>query len=551
MAARSTLRRSGFLGSGNSFALVAVILAILALVNYIGVRRFLRLDLTAEKQYTVSPATKKVLRGLDDIVNVTVYFSKNLPPYLVSLDRQVKDLLDEYRAHSGGRLRIEFVDPADNPETERQLQFQGIPKVQLNIVEKEKAQLTNIYLGMAIQYGDKNQAIPVVQAVDNLEYELTSAIVKVTQTPPKVAFLSGNGEPATERGGLGRLAEALRRQYDIQTVTLDAGQPVPADVKTLVVARPNTRLPERARYEVDQFVMRGGRLIALADGTEMVPQQLTTRPLDTGLSELLAHYGVKPNTNLIWDRSNVTTSFSNGFFSFMVPYPWFPRILTENLSRKNPVTAGLESVVFPWCSTLEPTVAVDSTGTSASGAVRAEILAWSSALSFAQPGTSSINPQAQVPAPPRDQLKRLPVAVALSGSFTSFYAGRPAPAPADSAAALGAPHPATLDRSPETQVLVVGDADFALDQFVQQYPQNLTFMENAVDWCTMGDLLIGIRSRTGAIRPLKPMSDGTRTAVKFANLLGVPILVIVGGLMWFGVRRQRRTLLERFREVSS
>ena len=107
-----------------------------------------------------------------------------------------------------------------------------------------------------------------------------------------------------------------------------------------------------------------------------------------------------------------------------------------------------------------------------------------------------------------------------------------------------------MDRSPATQIVVVGDADFALDQFVQQYPQNLTFMENTVDWCTMGDLLIGIRSRAGAIRPLKPMSDGVRTAVKFGNLLGVPLLVIVGGLVWSGVRRQRRRLLDRFREVA-
>ena len=547
-ASRSTLTRAGFLGSGNSVALVGVVLLILGLVNYIGVRRFVRMDLTDGRQYTVSKSTKKVLKGLDDIVNVTVYFSRNLPPYLVTLDRQVKDLLDEYRAYSGGRLRIQFVDPADDPEKERTLQYQGIPKVQLNIVEKEKAQLTNVYLGMAISYGDKNQVIPVVQSVDNLEYDITSAILKVTQTPPKVAFLAGNGEPGLDREGYGRLAEALRKQYDVTTVDLSNGQPVPADVRTLVVARPTNRLPERTRYEIDQFVMRGGRLIALADGTQLQPQQLMTRPLDTGLAELLAHYGVKPNQDLVWDQSNVTTSFSNGMFTFMVQYPWFARILPANLDRKNPVTAGLESIVLPWTSTLEPTVAVDSTG--ANAGTHAEVLAWSSKVSFTMPGASSVNPQQQTPPPPRDQLKRRPVAVALSGTFRSFFAGRPVPAPADSAAAAGAPHPTTLAASPATQILVAGDADFATDQFAQQYPQNLTFMENAVDWCTMGDALIGIRSRAGAIRPLKPLSDGARTAVKFANLLGVPLLVVLGGLGWLAFRRRTRSHLERFREVA-
>ena len=88
-----------------------------------------------------------------------------------------------------------------------------------------------------------------------------------------------------------------------------------------------------------------------------------------------------------------------------------------------------------------------------------------------------------------------------------------------------------------------------MDQFAQQYPQNLTFMENAVDWCTMGDVLIGIRSRAGAVRPLRPLSDGARTAVKFANLLGVPLLVVMGGLGWLAFRRRTRRALERFREV--
>jgi ABC-2 type transport system permease protein len=154
--------RRGFLASGGSLGFVLLVLAILALANYISQRRFVWLDLTKNREYTVTPATKRILAGLDDVVNVTAYFSKDLPPYMATLDRQVKDLLDEYRAFGGERLRVTFEDPGDDPRKEQQLQMLGIPKVQLNILEKEKAQVTNVYLGIAVQYGDKTEALPVV-----------------------------------------------------------------------------------------------------------------------------------------------------------------------------------------------------------------------------------------------------------------------------------------------------------------------------------------------------------------------------------------------------
>jgi gliding-associated putative ABC transporter substrate-binding component GldG len=543
-------RRHGFLASGGSVGFLVMVLAILALVNFISVRRFARLDLTQNKEYTVSASTKKILKRLDDVVNVTVYFSKDLPPYLATLDRQVKDILDEYRAFSGGRLRIKFEDPKDDSPKERSLQMLGIPKVQLNILEKEKAQLTNVYLGMAIQYADKNEVIPVIQSTENLEYDITSAILKVTQPPASIGFLTGHDEPGMERGEFGGVSEALRKQYEVTTVSTSSGQPVPANVKTLIVARPEKRLTERDRYEVDQFLMRGGRIVFLADGTLLQPQSLMARPLDSGLSDMLGHYGAKVNSDLIVDRANVTTSFSTGFMSFIIPYPWFPRILPENLSKKSPITNGLESVVFPWVSTIETTVAVDTTGVASTSGVMAEVLAWTSKASFIQKGNLSVNPQQTLPRPAPSDLKRFPVAVALTGTFKSFFAGRPAPPPSDSAAVASAPNPTTIDESPPTQVVIVSDADFVTDQFASQYPQNLTFFQNTVDWCTMGEELISIRSKGGAIRPLKPVSDGTRGAVKLANTIVVPALVVGFGLVRWASRRRSRTILEKYREVA-
>ncbi|HEX7880866.1 MAG TPA: Gldg family protein [Candidatus Eisenbacteria bacterium] len=539
--------RKGLFGSGSSIGVVLLIVAILGLVNIIAVKRFARLDLTQNREYTVTKSTKAILAGLDDVVNVTVYFSKDLPPYLATLDRQVKDLLDEYKAFSGGKLRIQFEDPGSDPTKERSLQMIGIPKVQLNILEKEKAQVTNVYLGIAIQYADKSETIPIVQSTENLEYDLTSAILKVTQAPPKVGLLTGHGEATLERGQMSGAGQALQKQYEVTNVDISGGQPVPADIRTLIVARPTQRLGDRDRYEIDQFVMRGGRLIVLADGTQIVPQQLMAQPFDSGLNELLSHYGARIGSDLLLDASHVSTAFSNGSFSFMMPYPFFPRILPDNLNRKHPVTSTLQSIVTPWVSSLETTVPVDTTGAAPEGGVHAEILAKTTKQSFRLEGQTSINPQQRLAPPNPSEMTSYPVAVSLTGTFASAFAGRPAPPPPDSAAAAMAPNPATVDRSPSTQIIVVADADFASDQFTSQYPENLTFFLNAVDWCTLGDQLIAIRSRANFSRPLKPVPDNARGPIKLANMLVMPLLVGAWGLFRWYNRRRAQNMAARYR----
>jgi ABC-type uncharacterized transport system involved in gliding motility auxiliary subunit len=136
--------------SSNFIALAFIVLGILAVVNFFFLRHFARIDLTQDKRYTLTSSTKEVLGNLDDIVTIKLYFSKNIPSYLVNLKRNVTDFLDEYRAYAGGNMTIKYIDPTENPALQQELRFMGIPQVQLNIIEKDQAQLTNVYLGMAI-----------------------------------------------------------------------------------------------------------------------------------------------------------------------------------------------------------------------------------------------------------------------------------------------------------------------------------------------------------------------------------------------------------------
>ena len=132
----------------NTVAFIALIFGILVLVNYLSSRRFLRCDLTEDKRYTVSKATKDVIKGLEDIVTITVYFSTE-PAAVGRTRRNIRDVLDEYTAFSQ-KLQVDFVDPADFDDAQKQeLRFKGIPEVQFNVYREDKAEIANVYMAIS------------------------------------------------------------------------------------------------------------------------------------------------------------------------------------------------------------------------------------------------------------------------------------------------------------------------------------------------------------------------------------------------------------------
>jgi ABC-type uncharacterized transport system involved in gliding motility auxiliary subunit len=553
--AGTTKRRK--VATGVYSATVVILVALILLAgNFLASRVLARVDLTTDKEFTISKATREVLRGLDDIVTVKVYFSKKLPPNLATLQRSVDDILREYQAYSKGKLRVEYIDPAEKPEEEQKLRFLGIPQVQLNVIEKDQLQVINGYMGMAILYADRHQAIPVVQDVNNLEYDLTAGILQVlSQEKRVIGYLTGNQEPDLNQEFEG-LNQLLSKSYEVRPVDLSMGRnEVPQDVNTLIVARPQAAAA-RVQYQLDQFVMRGGRILFLLDPIRLDDRLGLTSPIpvNTGLEELLAHYGVKLERALVQDALNENAGFSQGFVRYTVPYPFWPKTMGPGLSHDNPVTSRLEAVVFPWCAPLELLVpeeggqssskADTSTATPAETApqpgVRGTVLARSSPRAWLQQGRFDLTPpnpfagQTQ----PQQGNESFPLAVALVGSFRSFYEGKPVPAaPGDSTGISGTPGSTV---SPETQMIVVGNSLFAASNFVQMFPGNEAFVLNAVDWLTLGDKLIAIRSRGATDRPLGIESATGKAVFKYAHTFGMAILVGIFGIVRVSLRRRAK-----------
>ncbi|MBM3241724.1 hypothetical protein FJZ31_36075 [Candidatus Poribacteria bacterium] len=546
----------GLKAGTNAFIMILIVLAILAMVNILIARAFFRLDLTEGKMYTISKSTKTVLGRLDDIIKVTAYFSKDLPPHLVNLSQQVKDILDEYQVYGHGKVYTAFIDPKENAKIEEKMPAIGIPEVRAQTVEKDKAQVVNVYLGLAVEYEDKKEVIPLVQNVNTLEYDLTSAIIKVSQEKAKtIGFLTGHDEnDIYDDGDYSAVRDELQKaKYSVTKVDTTNGKKINDDVDTLIIAGPKKQVNERDKYEIDQFIMRGGRTVFLVDAIQMPRGMLYGTPLSTGLNDMLEHYGVKLGNNLVLDQSMSNVSFGSNIggmsVSYSLPYPYWPRIIKKNFSQTHPITNQLESLVLPWTSSVEVVAAKG-------GEIKAEELVKSTQHAWTVQGQYDLNPQQRFSQTPSER-KSYPLAVELSGKFKSFYAGKDIPkvestGEEKSSSSENEAGRKTLGESKETQIIVVGNANFIANNILgglggSQANANMIFFQNLVDWLTLGEELINIRSRGVTDRPLKEdLSEATKSFIKYFCTLGIPIIVVIFAFVRFYLRRRTKRLFESY-----
>lgn len=507
----------------NVLILIITIAGILVIINYISLKHFFRLDLTEKKEFSLSSSTKKVLKNLNDLVNIKVYFSKRLPPYLSDLQRQVKDVLEEYQAHSHTKLKIEYIDPGNDPMLQQKLRFMGIPPVQLNIYQRDQAQLITVYLGIAVLYEDKKEVIPVITDTEYLEYDLTGAIIRLTRKESKtIGFLTGHGEQAID-GDYSEIRNLLAKEYQVVKVETKEGDKIGDEIDTLVIAGPK-EIGMRDLYEIDQYIMRGGKAIFLIDTVDLVEEKLQAYPRESAIVDLLKSYGVKVNSDLVLDLSNIPATFRSGMFTVQLPYPFWVKIQKNNFCPDQPMVNKLDSIVLPWASSLE--IIPDKTGK-----VKTVPLFRTTNFAFSQQGYFNLNPE-QKP-PEKGACHSFVMGVLLTGRFKSHFADKPIPSVKGNL--KNSSHPQIeeqIKESKETQIIVVGNSRFLQNQFFE-YPQskgNEAFFLNIIDWLNTGDELIGIRSRSVIDRPLKMVGDGERALIQFLNILGIPILVVAFGI---------------------
>ncbi len=548
-------------------------LVIILLINYISSQTFFRLDLTADKRYTLSDVTYELLDSLDEIVYIEVYLDGDMPIGFQRMQKSIKELLDEFRVIAGKNIQYNFINPsASGSQSKREAMYQDLYERGLdpsNVKDKDReggVAEKILFPGAIISYGDKETPVNFLKnnpafsaevnlnnSIQGLEYELVDAIRKITtQKRKKIAFIEGQNE--LDEYETGDITRELAEYYEIDRVTIKDYLNILDPYDAIIIAGPEEEYTEKSKFIIDQYIMNGGKVLWFIDAVTVNMDSLSTGSStfalinDVNLNDQLFKYGVRINPNVIQDVQcaviPVNTAVSNRQPKF-VPAPWlyFPLLVSPN---SHPVTKSLNMIKSEF-----PSV-IDTVGTNS---IVKKVLLSSSANARVLDAPLLVN-LAQV----REQVNpiafnqsHLPIAVLLKGSFESVFKNRYLNN------IIGNEDYKFQEHGKPTQMIVVSDADIirndvreradgifisplGYERYTKQTYGNKDFVMNAMHYLVDQQGLLDLRSREFKLRILdKAKIIDERVKWQIVNTVFPVIFIIVFGAIILYFRKRKYT----------
>lgn len=564
-------------------ALIATAVAgtALVLLNVVSCGWKAKSDLTAEKIYSLLPASKRLVQKLPEKLTVKAYFG-NVPAEQQEQRRYVDNLLSEYADSSKGKLvyekyEVDASDSKDAAPRQKELEADGILRLNIPIYsEEEGSKAVPAYFNIQFNYLDKKETwqLPTSTFVaEGLEYEFTTIIKRLADGKPKLGITKGFGEveqhqiidlPGKDTGMGTKLG--LADLYEIVPVDWAKTPKQIEDVDVLIVYGPTQKVGGAGLYYLDQHLMKGKPALLLVPGMNWAPapqqQQMPQdpnvelpfmgTPVDNGMKELLAHYGFDVAQDTILDITNGVPGVIPLGQRPAPGKPFFP-LVAALANGKNAPLQGLKALPLPYASTLK-LIGPLAEGVKAAG-YEVQQLFTTSPTSFARTDFLMMGSKTELKMPAdRAQLGPYLAGVAVSGRWPSFFAGKEKPAGVDGAptedpAAMvsDAGTPTIAESQKPARLLVVSSAKWAQDESIAQirFARTPVFLNcfvalhSMVDWATESTDLLAVRAKQ-VLRPLDPVSKSTRLWVSYGNVGGVPLLVLLGALAYWQVRLRRR-----------
>jgi gliding-associated putative ABC transporter substrate-binding component GldG len=519
----------------NATLQMALVVVIVVLANLVAQRHPVRVDLTAAQVNSLDDGTVTLLGRLERPLVVKAYVSSGLQAPYGEHERAVRDLLEEMASRADGRMRVSVVDPGDDAERVAEAKALGLQPLEYTVREADRAELRKVWMGASLMYGDRQETLPVLTDLSSLEYDVASALQRLVAPRPGpvvVGYTVGRGEPDLGKveGPIRGMMEQLARRYALRPLQLGGAGGIPEDVRAVLVVGPQRPWSDRALYQLDQFVMRGGAAGLFLTNTRPDMQTLRTGRVSGGLEPLVGQYGVRVNRDLVVDRVQnglmrfpVRAGNATGFRE--INYPLLPR--STDLERGSPLVRGLEELLFPFAATLGVPETLPP-------GVSVQVLARTSPSAGSVGSVPSANPNDLKAVLPDERRGPFPLLVAVTGPQRSFFETRGVP-PADPEAPAtneaDPSEPARIAEGASTRLVVGGSADFVAN--------NTGFMLNLVDWLVQDEALIGIRGKKAQLSPLAPTTGAEQVAWRLGAMLLGPLVLFGAGLARAGWLRRR------------
>jgi len=543
-------------------------------INFVASLIHYRIDLTAEKRYTLSSPSKNLLRHINDQVVIDVFLAGDLPADFRNLRNNAEELLQEFRENSKS-ITYRFHKPGEGLDEAAKESFLlyldsiGIRptnvKVQTKAGESQEERL--VYPAALVTYKGRVHPVDLLQGQDMtggiqtlniaaalLEYKFANAIQKVTQERAAViGYLAGNGEPLSYNV-YDLIERTLKPNYGFGFVPIDSVPVIPLDFDALMIVKPIVKFTDRQKLKLDQYVMHGGKIIWMIDNLyaemdSLMRTQSDFIAYDRGLNveDLLFNYGARINLDLVQDVQCDKLPLAVGNYGDkpqlqLVPWPYFPLLSSYS---DHPISKNLNNVVAIFPNSIDT---VEAEG------IRKTILLATSdhSRTLKTPAIISLNSVRSEDDLKTFNKKNIPVAVLLEGKFSSLYSNRLPASTADSLKNIY--KQPFLSTGAENKMIVISDADIAgnvvtqnegplpmgTNQFTKMQYANKDFIVNCIEYLTNSSGILAARSKTFVLRLLDPeKTEEEKTKWQIINT-GLPVaLILILAFIYQAIRNRK------------
>ncbi|HUZ57967.1 MAG TPA: gliding motility-associated ABC transporter substrate-binding protein GldG [Hanamia sp.] len=551
-----------------------ILIVIIVLINYLASIFHYRIDLTKEKRFTISKPVIKLLKGIDQRMEITIFLRGDIPAGFKNLSVSAQELLQNFNEYSNGDIHYKMMSADEKiPGTERTysdtLSSMGLAPINLKVQLKEGEQSQYIYPAAIIYYKGKMQPVnlysgssafitaPELNSAEALlEFKFANAIEKMIEVnKPMVAYAVGNGEP-TGPQVYDLVENVLEKNYHLFMMNLQKEPIIPDTFKVLIMVKPTLTFTDAEKLKIDQYVMHGGKLLCFIDRLNaevdslQMKNQVIAYDRNLNLSDLFFKYGVRINPDLIMDLQCDFLPFSvNGKDQFnFLHWNYFPLFESKQNSVINK-NIGLVEGRF-----------VNSMDTVSAPGIKKTILLSSSdnSRTIGTPALISGAENRDAPVDAAYNRKGIIAGVLLEGKFTSLYKNRVDQATMDSLDHYGSPF---MDKDVnDNKVIIIGDGDIVLNggykdeplpmgvnsytvgtQYEYQFA-NRQFVENCLEYLINNAGLTEAKSKDYKLRLLDPKKTSDQRGFwEMLNILLPVFLMIIFGLIYQWWRKRKYT----------
>ncbi len=551
------------------------LLAFLFLINLFAAKFHTRYDLTKEKRYTLTNATKNLISSLDEDIYIDVFLKGDFPAGFKKLETSSREFLSLLKETSSRKIHYRFISPQEDypdvPGMRYEDTLTGLGAVPINLTVQVKAgqESKRVYPVALLKYKDRQKLVNLYSGgkrlitpieINNadalLEYQFAQAIDGIIKnSKPLIAYSTGNGEPADARSY--GIRQSLQKDYDLFTFNINQQKTIPDTFKVLIIVKPSIAFTDDEKFKIDQYVMRGGKLLMFIDGLNAeqdslgYKSELVAYDRNLDLTDILFRYGVRINPDLVMDLQCDFMPFAVGGnagnpqyeFLHWNYYPLFESAGNHSINKNIGLVAGRF---------------VNSLDTIKVSGIKKTPLLFSSANSrrINTPALISLNENRNLPEDEKFKEKKIPVALLLEGKFTSLYKGRVPKVKIDSLAAQGLPF---KEMSEENKIIVVGDGDMVLNDFSpkdgplpmglnfftvgSQYEYqfaNREFLLNNLEYLVNNSAITETRNKEIVLRQLDVSKvSKQQTTWQFINIILPVLLLIICGWIYQQIRKRK------------